>query len=244
MRAKYVLIGAGALLAFGVVALMVRLMQPGPQSAHTEAPQAKKAPAPEPAPTAQQAEKPAPPAEVAKAPQPAQRPAPRPVTAKHGVYFLAVYSSHEGGEFLSDLRPVVALDESAMNEVMGSAASGLALRPLGLACGPELPPYYAWASSRYSAPQSPTRFHVGAACGFAKLADAAQSAMDACLKRGGCQKDATEIQLYAADVRDGAGDAWRARPRIWCQFAAGSIVNAWQYVPEKTEFNSGCMSFF
>jgi len=243
MRTKYVLIGAGALLALGVVALIVRLVQPGPQSAHTEAPQVKKAPALEAAPKAEKAEKPAPPAEVAKAPQPAPRPAPQPVTAKHGVYFLAVYSSREGGELLSELRPVVAQDESAMNEVMSSAASGLALRPLGLACGPERSPYYAWVSSRDSAPQSPIRVQVGAACGFATLAEAAQNAMDACRKRGGCQKDATEIQLYAADVRDGAGDAWRAKPRMWCQFAAGSIVNAWQYVPEKTEFNSGCTSF-
>jgi hypothetical protein len=154
-----------------------------------------------------------------------------------------VYSSREGGEFLSELRPVVAQDESAMNELMSSAASGLALRPLGLACGPERSPYYAWVSSRDSAPQSPIRVQVGAACGFETLAEAAQNAMDACRRRGGCQKDATEIQLYAADVRDGAGDAWRARPRMWCQFIAGSIVNAWQYVPEKTEFNSGCTSF-
>ena len=81
---------------------------------------------------------------------------------------------------------------------------------------------------------------VGAACGFGTLAEAAQSAMDACRKRGGCQKDVAEMQLYAADMRDSVAEGFRPRPRLSCQFSAGDIVEAWQFVSEKADFRSGC----
>ena len=238
----YVLIGVAAVAAVGVAALLVSLLRPAPpQVASPAALPAKKAVekavekavAPEP-------EKPAPPVAVVQPPQP--EPVTPRVAEKNGVYFLAAYAAAPGGELLREVRPVVAGDESAMNEVIKGAAQGLALRPLGLACGPDRAPFYAWVSSREGAPQSTVQVQVGAACGFGTLAEAAQGAMDACRKRGGCQKDATEIQLYAADMRDSPGEAWRARPRLWCQFGAGSIANAWQYVPEKTEYKAGCMA--
>jgi len=236
---QYVLIGIAAVVVLGMLALFVSLVRPRPEVASPAALPAKKAVekavAPEP-------EKPAPPVAVARQPQtePVAPPVAPRVAEKNGVYFLAVYAAGAGGELLRELRPVVAGDESAMNDVIKSAAQGLALRPLGLSCGPDRSPFYAWVSSREGAPQSTVQVQVGAACGFATLAEAAQGAMDACRKRGGCQQDATEIQLYAADMRDSPGEAWRARPRLWCQFGAGKIANAWQYLPEKTAHDAGC----
>jgi hypothetical protein len=214
--------------------------KPAPQEVAKPAPQEVAKPAP------QEVAKPAP-QEVAKAPQeevekpPPQEATAEPRAAKNGVYFLMAYaSSGDGREMLRELRPVVAQDESAMNEVINTAASGLALRPLGLACGPEREPYYAWVYSRDPTPQP--NFRVGGACGYSSLAAAALKAMEVCRESGGCQRTDAEIQLYAGDVRDGAGEKWRAKLRIWCQFTAGNVVNAWQYGPQKTDFNSGCAS--
>jgi zinc ribbon protein len=230
---KYALVFAGVVVAAGIVALIGRqvLNRPAEQPVQPVA----KAPPPEPAPPAAKA----PPQEVAKAP-PQERAVERGTPKKHGVYFLAGYASGlEGRELLREIRPVVAPDESAMNEVVKGGTGALAFRPLGLACGPEREPYYAWV---YSTPTAQSSFGAGAACGYPSLAAAAQRAMEGCRENRGCQRTDAEIQLYAGDVRDGAGEEGRGKPRLWCQFTAGSIVNAWQYGPQKTDFNSGCAS--
>ena len=232
---KYALLVAGGVLAAGILVLIGSLVMRSKAPPEAAQPVAK-------APPAEAAKAPEP--EAAKPPQepPAKAPQQEPAKASpHGVYFLAVYiSSAEGRELLRELRPVVAPEEGAMNEVIKSGTKALAFRPLGLACGPDRGPYYAWVYSRDPTPQP--NFRVGAACGYASLTAAAEKAIEACRKSEGCQKTDAEIQLYAGDVRDGAGEEWRAKPRIWCQFSAGSIANAWQYDPQKTEFNSGCAS--
>jgi len=234
-RWKYALVVGGVVLAAGIVVLIGRhvLNKAAEQPVQPVA----KAPPPEPAKPPPVAK--APPQEAAVAPQQeatAERPA-----SGNGVYFLAGYmSGPEGRELLREIRPVVAQDESAMNEVMKGGKGALAFRPLGLACGPERGPYFAWVYSRDPTPQS--SFGAGGACGYSSLTAAAERAMQGCRERGGCQRTDAEIQLYAGDVRDGAGEEWRGKPRVWCQFAAGSIVNAWQYGPQKTDFNSGCAS--
>ena len=232
-RWKYALVVAGVVLAAGVVVLIGRHLLN--KAAEQPVQPVAKAPLPEPAPPVAKA----PPQDGAKAP-PLEATVERPASG-NGVYFLAGYvSGPEGRGLLREIRPVVAQDEGAMNEVMKGGTGALAFRPLGLACGPEREPYYAWVYSRDPAPQA--SFGAGAACGYPSLTAAAQRAMQGCRERGGCQRTDAEIQLYAGDVRDGAGEERRGKPRVWCQLIAGSIVNAWQYGPQKTDFNSGCAS--
>lgn len=241
---KYALVVAGVVLAAGVIVLIGRQVLNKADEKPVQP--VAKAPPPQPAPPVTQAPlqemAKVPPQEVAEAsPQEVAKAPPQEATVErpapgNGVYFLAGYAS----ELLREIRPVVAQDESAMNEVMKGGTGALALRPLGLACGPEREPYYAWVYSRALTPQP--KFGAGAACGYSSLAAAAQRAMEGCRESGGCQRTDAEIQLYAADVRDGAAEGWRGRPRIWCQFTAGSIVSAWQYGAQKTDFSSGCAS--
>jgi len=244
-RTKPLLIGAGAVAGVIVLVLVARLMFSGQESAPPAASPPQQTAVPE-APKAKEvkeAAKPAAPAPVARAPllpEPVAPQAAAPDAAKNGVHFLAVYAARaEGGELLREVRPVVAPEERAMNEVISGAAGGTSLRPLGLACGPERAPYYAWVASREAA-QATVQVQVGAACGFGSLAEAAQSAMDACRKRGGCQKDVAEMQLYAGDMRDSVAEGFRPRPRLSCQFSAGDIVEAWQFIAEKADFRGGC----
>ncbi len=244
-RWKYALVVAGVVLAAGIIVLIARQFRsepvakaPQPVAAKPAQEQLAKPPQQEVAQAAKpEAAKP-PQEQVAKAPQQEVAKAP---PGKNGVYFLAGYASApEGREQLREIRPVVAQDESAVNEVMKGGTGAAAFRPLGLACGPEREPYYAWVYSRGPAAQPHLR--GWGACGYTSLMAAALKAMEVCRASGGCQSTDAEIQLYAADVRDGAGEEWRAKPRIWCQFAAGSIVSAWQYGPQKMDFNSGCAS--
>lgn len=244
---KYALISAGVLLAAGIVALVARKGDPPvkKEQAVKAAQPVAKAPQPEApkleAPKRETPKVEAPVVEAAKPPPEPVAKAPQQQVAKlppHGVYFLAVYTASEGRELLRELRPVVAPDESAMNEFVNRGSGARVYRPLGLACGPDRGPFYAWVFSRDPTPQP--NFRVGGACGFPSLTAAAQRAMEGCRESGGCKGTDTEIQLYAADVRDGAGEEWRAKPRLFCQFAAGNILTAWQYGAQKADFNAAC----